>query len=135
VIADNRPLLERAVYDVLEGIYGFLLRRVRMSGHPLVHFSNVRCRSIGLNKLVSIFSAPLRHEPRLVLDRSPSPGDANTSMRELPLRLQNQRFHTFRTRLPTLRVSWLATIFGSQMHRMMHVMCMGMMMMVSMGRT
>jgi hypothetical protein len=122
MIADDRASLERPVYDVLESLCGTVFVGVGMIGRPLVHFGDVRCRSVDLEKLAPIRATPLHHELGLLVNISPAVGDANVSLRELLLRHANQRFDIGRTRF----ASSLAAI--SRLTR--RVMCMCLVMVV-----
>jgi len=130
MIADDRPPLARTVYDFFECVNGLGFRGAGMCCHPLVHFSNVRCRPIGIKELRPIRPTPLRHELRLPANRSPAPRDANMSLRELLLHRNNQRFHIgwMRSRRRTrpwkrnrvqrmMRVMPMTSIYGFRQNR------------------
>jgi hypothetical protein len=124
MIADGLAPLACKVDDVFEGADGFLLRGLGIRDHPIVHFSDVPRVMISVQKLGPVLSAPLRHQSRLVVNRSPATGDADTRVGKLFLHLYDERLHVG---WALLRSS-LTTTLRLRLRRMMSAMRMSPMM-------
>lgn len=98
MIADDRSALPSTVDDLGEHRGRLLLRRLRMCGNPIVHFGDVRGRTVRVKKLGPVLAPSFGHELGLSLHRAPAAGDSNVGSRKFSLDRRDQRINVHWTR-------------------------------------